>query len=52
MEVLPNGSSAQSVIQIIRGHEYVVTDPISPTIPAGSKEFGDILCIPIELVTE
>lgn len=43
-----NGSSAHEVIRMMERQEYSVIDPISPTLPAGSKKFGDILCIPRE----
>lgn len=43
-----NGSSAEEVIRFIRSFDYCVIDPIDPLIPAGSKQFGDIFCIPRE----
>lgn len=46
-----NGSSAYEVIRMIEKQEYSVVDPISPALRAGSKEFGDILCIPREKST-
>lgn len=44
-----NGSSSDEVIRFINGFDYTVVDPIDPSIPAGSKPFGDILCFPNEL---
>jgi FkbM family methyltransferase len=43
-----NGSSAMAVIETIRRHNYEVIDPITPEIPVGRKEFGDILCLPLK----
>jgi len=43
-----NGSSASEVIKMIEGYDYQVIDPLNPSIPAGKKAFGDILCIPNE----
>lgn len=43
-----NGSSAYEVIHMLEKQGYLVIDPISPTRRAGSKKFGDILCIPRE----
>jgi FkbM family methyltransferase len=45
-----NGSSAKSVIQSIQAYGYEVIDPIDPLTEPGGKDFGDILCIPKELV--
>lgn len=45
-----NGSSSKEIIDFFEKNNYTVTDPISPNVSAGSKEFGDILCIPNELM--
>lgn len=44
-----NGSSAADVIGMIRQHEYDVYDPLEPSKPPGSGDFGDVICFPNEM---
>ena len=44
-----NGSSSKDLINFIFQYGYDIVDPIDPKIPPGSKDFGDILCIPKEM---
>jgi len=44
-----NGSSSQEVMRMVEKYEYDIIDPLHPSIPAGQKDFGDILCVPKEL---
>lgn len=44
-----NGSSAQEVVSMFEGYDYLVIDPVAPNVRVGSKEFGDMLCIPNEM---
>ncbi len=41
-----NGSSARQVIEQIARCGYEVLDPVDPAVPAGTREYGDILCLP------
>lgn len=43
-----NGSSAREVVELFESMEYVVTDPLDPSATAGSRAFGDIICVPKE----
>jgi FkbM family methyltransferase len=43
-----NGSSALEVVQSFEALDYVVTDPLHPGEAPGSRDFGDIICIPKE----
>jgi FkbM family methyltransferase len=44
-----NGSSSKNFINFISQFDYDMIDPIDPQIPIGSKDFGDLLCIPKEM---
>jgi FkbM family methyltransferase len=44
-----NGSSSLDVIRFISQYSYDVFDPINPDVPPGTKDFGDILCVPKEM---
>ncbi len=44
-----NGSSSNTVINLIKKYEYDVFDPIDPSVQPGRKDYGDILCFPKEL---
>jgi FkbM family methyltransferase len=44
-----NGSSSQEVIDLIKKHGYDIFDPLDPSAPTGSKDFGDIICFPKEM---
>jgi len=44
-----NGSSAKEVIELLQAHEYDLFDPAGPSVQAGDKDFGDILCFPKEM---
>ena len=41
-----NGSNSAAVIALIRSHGYEVQDPLFPQFSAGTRPYGDILCIP------
>ena len=41
-----NGSTSAEVIALIRGHGYKVHDPIFPEYSAGTRAYGDIICVP------
>ena len=41
-----NGSSAAEVIAMVAQHDYEIVDPLDPTRPIASQEYGDMLCIP------
>ena len=41
-----NGSSAKEVVDMIAAHNYQITDPLRPSVVPGTREFGDILCVP------
>lgn len=43
-----HGVTVKQVIQDILDHDYIVTDPLFPKLKAGTRVFGDILCIPKE----
>ncbi len=44
-----NSSSSKTVIDSIKSYEYDVLDPTQPSIQPGTKDFGNILCIPKEM---
>jgi FkbM family methyltransferase len=44
-----NDSSSSKVIELIKKNDYTIFDPLNPTFPPGSKEFGDIICFPSEM---
>ncbi len=41
-----NGSSAATVVRMLRRHGYRVVDAVEPDIPVGRKQFCEILAIP------
>jgi FkbM family methyltransferase len=41
-----NGSSAQALVRWFEALGYEVLDPLHPGEPAGSRAFGDMLCLP------
>ena len=41
-----NGSSAAAVVDMITAYDYEVIDPLRPAIKPGTREYGDILCVP------
>ena len=41
-----NGSSAREILQRLRGYGYVISDPLAVNKAAGTRQYGDILCIP------
>jgi len=44
-----NGTSSMEVIELIEKFNYLVVDPVDHELKPGSKDFGDILCIPVEM---
>jgi FkbM family methyltransferase len=42
------GSSARSLVDSMRMHDYVVVDPVKPKLNPGSRAFGDVICFPKE----
>jgi FkbM family methyltransferase len=47
--LLKNGGSSRAVIEMFYSLRYRVFDPVHPGIAAGTRQFGDILCIPDEI---
>lgn len=47
-----NGSSSAEVIAMISRYDYKIIDPITPGMRPGTKDFGDIFCVPNELELE
>jgi Methyltransferase FkbM domain len=43
-----NGSSALEIVHFFEALDYIVIDPLHPTVEPGFREFGDILCLPRE----
>lgn len=43
-----NGSSAQEVVRLFESIGYRVLDPLHPAEKPGAREFGDMLCLPME----
>lgn len=41
-----NGSSASEVMRLMKDMGYRVIDPLEPSVPPGTKDYGDILCLP------
>jgi FkbM family methyltransferase len=41
-----NGSSAAQVMAALRQFDYEISDPLDPSVRPGTKDFGDIICIP------
>ena len=41
-----NGSNSAEVIALIRSRGYKVYDPLYPEHPAGTRAYGDIMCVP------
>jgi len=41
-----NGSSAKAIVTMLQSFGYEVTDPVYPHVPAGTRDFGDIICVP------
>jgi FkbM family methyltransferase len=41
-----NGSSARQVLQQISALGYSVSDPLFPSMSAGARSYGDVLCVP------
>lgn len=42
------GADARDIVRMFEGLDYVVSDPIDPGAPPGTKPQGDILCVPKE----
>jgi FkbM family methyltransferase len=43
-----NASSALAIVRMFEGIGYRVSDPLHPTEKPGYREYGDILCVPVE----
>jgi len=41
-----NGSSSAAIIDFLRSFDYRVIDPLDERLAAGTRPYGDILCIP------
>ena len=41
-----NGSSAREVVEALEALDYRVSDPLRPRARPGTREFGDLLCVP------
>lgn len=41
-----NGSSAKMIVNMLQSLRYEVTDPVYPYVPAGTRDFSEILCVP------
>ena len=45
-----NGMSGEDIVFQIEACGYRVTDPLDPRAKPGIKQFGDVLCIPVEKI--
>lgn len=45
----PMGSSAEAIISLFESLRYTVTDANDPKLRPGTRDYGDILCVPEEI---